>query len=203
MHLCFFFSWFKSVCFSLFFWSSSDPVLCWEAQSQRNWFLDLMLGVGGGRKGENKGKDQVRGQDMGSLLVQGWTRQRWQGQLRMGRLGEGGAPRWLQEVCQGYPLSEEVCGAVEGERRLRAVEVQDRSERSERSEASEAGRKRWTKPSRKSCCCWVMAWEMRQGSACRLPVTESSLSSNVPMRLSSSSLRSCSSDTRSYITFWV
>lgn len=41
-----------------------------------------------------------------------------------------------------YPLSEEVCGAVEGERRLRAVEVQDRSERSERSEASEEGLKR-------------------------------------------------------------
>lgn len=41
-----------------------------------------------------------------------------------------------------YPLSEEVCGAVDGERRRRAVEVQDRSERSERSEASEEGRKR-------------------------------------------------------------
>lgn len=121
----------------------------------------------------------------------------------MSWFGKDRTRRWLQRVCQGYPLSEEVCGAVEGERRLRAVEVQDRSERSERSEASEAGRKRWTKPSRKSCCCWVMAWEMRQGSACRLPVTESSLSSNVPMRLSSSSLRSCSSDTRSYITFWV
>lgn len=38
------FSRFKSVCFALLFWSSSDPVLCWEAQSQRNWFLDLMLG---------------------------------------------------------------------------------------------------------------------------------------------------------------
>lgn len=49
---------------------------------------------------------------------------------------------WLQKVYQGYPLSEEVCGAVEGERRLRAVEVQDLSERSERSEASEEGRKR-------------------------------------------------------------
>lgn len=41
-----------------------------------------------------------------------------------------------------YPLSEEVCGAVDGERRRRVVEVQDRSERSERSEASEEGRKR-------------------------------------------------------------
>lgn len=27
----------------------------------------------GGREGEKKGKDQVRGQDMGSLLVQTWT----------------------------------------------------------------------------------------------------------------------------------
>lgn len=106
-------------------------------------------------------------------------------------------------VCQHYPLSEEVCGAVDGERLLRVVEVQDLSERSDRSEASDAGLKRCTKPSRKSCCCWVMACEMRQGSACRLPVTESSLSSNVPIRLSSSSLRSWSSDTRSYITFWV
>lgn len=205
MHLCIFLD------LSLFAFLCSFGVAliqsCAEKLSHRGigfWIWCWVWGGWvGGKERENKGKDQVRGQDMGSLLVQGWTRLRWQGQLWMGWLGEGGAPRWLQEVCQGYPLSEEVCGAVEGERRLRAVEVQDRSERSERSEASEAGRKRWTKPSRKSCCCWVMAWEMRQGSACRLPVTESSLSSNVPMRLSSSSLRSCSSDTRSYITFWV
>lgn len=45
-------------------------------------------------------------------------------------------------ICRGYPLSEDVCGAVEGERRLRVVEVQDLSERSERSDAREAGRKR-------------------------------------------------------------
>lgn len=55
---------------------------------------------------------------------------------------KSGARTWLQKIYQGYPLSEEVCGAVEGERRLRAVEVQDLSERSERSEASEEGRKR-------------------------------------------------------------
>lgn len=55
---------------------------------------------------------------------------------------KGGAQTQPQKPRQGYPLSEEVCGAVEGERRLRAVEVQDRSERSERSEASEAGLKR-------------------------------------------------------------
>lgn len=56
--------------------------------------------------------------------------------------GERWRSKAIAEGCQRYPLSEEVCGAVEGERRLRAVEVQDRSERSERSEASEAGRKR-------------------------------------------------------------
>ncbi len=37
----------------------------------------------GGREREDKGKDQVRGQDMGSLLVQTWTFQRLQGQLWM------------------------------------------------------------------------------------------------------------------------
>lgn len=53
---------------------------------------------------------------------------------------EGRRVRRRDRLC--YPLSEEVCGAVDGERRRRAVEVQDRSERSERSEASEEGLKR-------------------------------------------------------------
>lgn len=64
---------------------------------------------------------------------------------QVGLRGTGARSRrwwWRRRVHRCYPLSEEVCGAVEGERRLRAVEVQDRSERSERSEASEEGLKR-------------------------------------------------------------
>lgn len=58
----------------------------------------------------------------------------------MGRFFQGRLVGRRDRRC--YPLSEEVCGAVDGERRRRAVEVQDRSERSERSEASEEGLKR-------------------------------------------------------------
>ncbi len=52
---------------------------------------------GGGREWETKGKDQVRVQDMSSLLVQMWTLQRLQGRLWirqnevMSWFGKGGA----------------------------------------------------------------------------------------------------------------
>lgn len=56
-------------------------------------------------------------------------------------LGKAG-PDGRQMVRQGHPLSEDVCGAVDGERLLRVVEVHDRSECSERSDVRDAGRKR-------------------------------------------------------------
>lgn len=63
---------------------------CAERLSHRGigfwiWCWVGRKGRGDGWKGETKGKDQVRGQDMGSLLVQTWTRQRLQGQLWMGQ----------------------------------------------------------------------------------------------------------------------
>lgn len=73
------------------------------------------------------------------------------------------------------------------------------------SELREDDRK-WTrqaKSSRKSFCSFVIAWESTTGSDCTLRRIESSFSSRATILLSSSSLRCCSSDTRSYIMFWV
>lgn len=73
------------------------------------------------------------------------------------------------------------------------------------SELREDDRK-WTrqaKSSRKSFCSFVIAWESTTGSDCTLRRMEFSFSSRATIRLSSSSLRCWSSNTRSYIMFWV
>lgn len=73
------------------------------------------------------------------------------------------------------------------------------------SELREDDRK-WTrqaKSSRKSFCSFVIAWESTTGSDCTLRRMESSFSSRATILLSSSSLRCWSSNTRSYIMFWV
>lgn len=73
------------------------------------------------------------------------------------------------------------------------------------SELSEDDRK-WTrqaKSSRKSFCSFVIAWESTTGSDCTSRRMESSFSSRATILLSNCSLRCWSSNTRSYIMFWV
>lgn len=91
-----------------------------------------------------------------------------------------------------HPLSEEVGGAVEGDLGVR-VGVQ----------GAVAEQRRGVQLPKSSRCCCPRAWLTSPGSASRLSPNASILLSRAPSRFSRSSLRSCSSETMSYMMFWV